>query len=65
MTAQLQHVSGDFFIMYANALNAHNAYFQTYGAAKFRVGVDGKVSDVGLGLEPQMGGDLVWFERVG
>ena len=32
--------------------------------AEFRLGQDGKVKELGLGLDEQMGDEKIWFEKI-
>ncbi|MCJ1469292.1 hypothetical protein MMC07_007925 [Pseudocyphellaria aurata] len=66
-----QHVSGEFFVV-------HDADAYTYEAdqggsrpglhqlekAEFRIGENGTVKEMGIALEPAMGDEKIWFQRL-
>ena len=65
------HVSGEYFILYG--------YMDLYDGkvdmddplqietfkAEFRIGENGEVSEFGAALEAEMGGEKIWFKRIG
>ena len=65
----LTHVSGEFFILrfvsnyYAEHVENNSERINTAKAA-FRLGEDGRVRELGLGLEAEMGEEKIWFTRV-
>ena len=67
---EFEHVSGNFFIIRAHFdLDVKEVdysdpfYIQTF-KAEFRIGEDGKVSELGALLEPAMGEEKIWFRKV-
>ena len=46
-----EHVSGEFFLM-------------GLGKVEFRLGADGRVKKMGITIEPAMGEEMIWWERV-
>jgi hypothetical protein len=62
--AELEHVSGDFFLGQLDMLNAPNIMFREAFPAEFRLGPDAKVTMFGALLEPAMGDEKIWFTRI-
>ena len=60
----LEHVSGEYFVARVNSLTAPGALFEKALPAEFLVGSDGGVRKFGIGLEPDMGEKMIWFDRV-
>ncbi|KAF2757736.1 beta-lactamase/transpeptidase-like protein [Pseudovirgaria hyperparasitica] len=66
-TLDFEHVSGDYFIArtmspsFAPAASFDYQYFE----AEFRIGPDGRPSQVGLTLEAEMGSKKIWFDYLG
>jgi len=59
-----EHVSGEFFVVTSNIVGDLNALFpQTY-KSEFRIGADGKVEQVGIRWEEEMGEEKIWLRRV-
>ena len=68
----LEHVSADYFLLYTR-------YFSFEGwdprelrtstdaaiKAEFRIGEDGRVREMGVDIEPEMGGKKIWWTKVG
>ncbi|KAG9236943.1 putative penicillin-binding protein [Amylocarpus encephaloides] len=62
---ELSHISGNYFMAYADSTTAPGMVFKQALPAEFAVGVDGVVGRVGVAFEPEMGREgRVWFERV-
>lgn len=59
-----EHVSGEYFVVTANIVGDLNALFPQIYPAEFRIGFDGKVKQVGIGWEQEMGEDKVWLGRL-
>lgn len=65
-----EHASGDYFVVIAKHLGDFGALFPDVYPAEFRIGVDGKVSEVGVGWEEEMlgrkeGEEKIWLRRIG
>lgn len=65
-----EHISGDFFAVRGwfdegtGQMDLNNALEVQVIKAEFRTGVDGKVSEMGAALEPMMGEEKIWFEKL-
>lgn len=65
LAADLQHVSGDYFMAYVDSLTAPGLVFKVALPAEFRIGSDGLPSAFGAAVEERMGKDgRIWFDRV-
>jgi hypothetical protein len=61
----LEHISGDYFMAYADSTEAPGMPFKLAAPAEFKVGSDGISKTFGLAVEPEMGpSGRIWFERV-
>ena len=68
-----QHISGEYFLIFVRwfSTEARNEPDDlepgTDGITKaeFRLGEDGHVKEMGVLLEPEMGGDKIWFKKAG
>ncbi|KAL8931478.1 MAG: hypothetical protein Q9216_007189 [Gyalolechia sp. 2 TL-2023] len=66
-----QHVSGEFFLVkgypdiLGSDLDSTDPLEVLLLKAEFRIGEDGAVAAFGADLEPGMGGEKIWFRRVG
>jgi hypothetical protein len=61
----LEHISGDYFMAYADSTEAPGFPFKVAAAAEFKVSPDGTSKTLGLAAEPAMGPNgRIWFERV-
>jgi hypothetical protein len=61
----LEHVSGDYFMAYADSTEAPGTAFKIAAPAEFKVGPEGTSMKFGLAAEPAMGQNgRIWFERV-
>ncbi len=69
----LHHVSGDYFLGHArfailsNTSEASTDYLSDWDnmlPAEFRIGSNGKVTEMGLGNEPEMGKEKLWFRKI-
>lgn len=61
----LEHISGDHFMAYADSLTAPGLVFREAVPAEFKVGGDGVSSSFGIMVEPRMGMDSrIWFDRI-
>ena len=64
------HVSGENFIIHirTNGMTRkpddHEPMRDSVSKAEFRLGQDGKVKKLGLGLEAEMGDEKIWFTKV-
>ena len=61
----LEHVSGEFFLLYTSSLNTNGDFVPTHVAkAEFRLSQAGEVSSLGPAVEREMKEDKIWFKRV-
>ena len=64
------HASGEYFVMYVRVLEEtrtpgdYEPRRDSVSKAEFRLGEDGKVKEMGLQLEAEMGDDKIWFTKV-
>ncbi|KAB8067234.1 beta-lactamase/transpeptidase-like protein [Aspergillus leporis] len=63
MVVSLEHVSGEFWLANLQERNQDPRDHERV-RAEFRIGVDGRVREVGVDLEPEMDGKKIWFLRV-
>jgi hypothetical protein len=62
---RLEHISGDYFMAYADSTEAPGSVFKAAAPAEFKVSSDGISKTLGLAAEPEMGPQgRIWFERV-
>lgn len=61
---ELEHVSGDFFIASLDSVAAPGHIFKERFPAEFVVGADGRPEKFGVRIEPSLGDEKIWFERV-
>jgi len=60
-----EHVSGEYFIAKIDSLVSPGGTFMEAAPAGFKLGIDGKVSSVGIGLESQMGNkERICFQKI-
>ncbi|KAH8821993.1 putative penicillin-binding protein [Xylogone sp. PMI_703] len=59
-----EHVSGEHFLVRANVSGDLNELFPQIYPVEFRIGANGKVKQVGIRWEPEMGEEKIWLERV-
>ena len=57
-----EHVTEDYF--FVSVAIKEYADTRQYSRAQFRIGADGRVKDLGVGLEEAMGNEVIWFERI-
>ncbi|KAF7587625.1 hypothetical protein BBP40_006989 [Aspergillus hancockii] len=62
MEVHLEHVSGEFWLARLEVRNQDPRDYEVV-RAEFRVGLEG-VKAVGVALEPEMSGKLIWFQRI-
>lgn len=63
--ADLEHVTGDYFMAYIDSTSTPDTLFQKAVAAEFVVGPDGAARKFGIAIEATMGTDgRIWFERI-
>lgn len=64
------HISGENFVIYVRALEEtrqpgdYEPMRDSISKAEFRLGVNGKVKELGLLLEPEMGDEKIWFTKI-
>lgn len=64
------HISGENFVIYIQAYGKtrkphdYEPMRDSVSKAEFRLGQDGKVKELGLGLEEEMGDEKIWFTKV-
>ena len=62
---RLQHVSGDFFMAWADSTTAPGTpVLQKAMAAEFRIGPEGRPVAFGIGIEEAMKEEKIWFMRI-
>jgi hypothetical protein len=65
LEANFEHISGDYFMAYADSTEAPGLMFKEAAPAEFKVTSDGISKYFGLAAEPEMGKDgRIWFERI-
>lgn len=65
LSADLKHVTGDHFMVYADSAVAPGGVLKLATAAEFRIGSDGVPKQLGVAIEDMMGKDgRIWFDRV-
>lgn len=65
IAVDFKHVSGDYFMAFADSVNAPGFIFKGALPAEFKVGSDGVSKSFGIALEGEMGLDArIWFERI-
>ncbi|KAG4418237.1 hypothetical protein IFR04_008595 [Cadophora malorum] len=65
IVVDFKHVSGDYFMAFADSVNAPGFIFKGALPAEFKVGSDGVSKSIGIALEGEMGLDArIWFERI-
>ena len=69
--AEFEHVSGEYFIVYAGGAETFDRETEVFlpgqwrvSKAEFRLGPDGKLKELGVLLEAEMGEELIWFKKV-
>ena len=70
LSIDFTHVSGEYFVIYVRLLEDvrepgdYDAMRDSVQKAEIRLGEDGKVKELGLQLEEDMGDDKIWFTKV-
>ena len=70
VSIDFMHVSGEYFVIYVRAYedgrqpDDYEPMREFVKKAEFRLGEDGKVNDMGLQLDDEMGDDKIWFTKV-
>lgn len=65
-----EHVSGEYFLvkgfrdMPEEEVDTKDPWNVLLMKAEFRLGENGKVAEFGVGLEPEMGEEKIWFRRI-
>jgi hypothetical protein len=59
-----EHVSGEFFTVNSEHVADFGALFPDVYSAEFKIGADGRVSEVGIAWEEEMGEEKIWLKRV-
>lgn len=63
------HISGEYFVIYTRAdedsrqADDYDPTRDAVSKAEFRLGQDGKVKELGLALDGEMGDEKVWFTK--
>lgn len=73
LSLSFQHISGEYFLIYVRLFSTETEIapddneIETDGLSKaeFRLGEDGKVQELGVLLEPEMGEGKIWFKKTG
>ena len=72
ISLSFQHISSEYFLVYvrwfsASARSTGSSDFEietdSVSKAEFRLGEDGQVKEMGVLLEPEMGGAMIWFQK--
>ena len=64
VNADLEHISGDYFMVYVDSMTAPGFIFRDPVPAEFKVGADGVSKAFGILAEIEMGLDSrIWFDR--
>ena len=72
ISLSFQHISSEYFLLYVrwfstSARSTTSSDFDietdTVSKAEFRLGEDGQVEEMGVLLEPEMGGAKIWFRK--
>ena len=72
ISLSFQHISSEYFLVYVrwfstSARSTRSSDFEigtdTVSKAEFRLGEDGQVEEMGVLLEPEMGGAKIWFQK--
>lgn len=70
ISIQFTHISGENFVIYVRSSEEtrqpgdYEPMRDIVSKAEFRLGVDGKVKELGLLLEEEMGDEKIWFAKV-
>ena len=64
MKIELQHVSGEFWLATMQIRHQFDPRDWEVVRAEFRVSAAGKAVAVGIEMEPEMGREMIWFDRV-
>ena len=70
LSIDFTHVSGEYFVIYVRPYEDvrepgdYDPMRDLVSKAEMRLGEDGKVKELGLQLEEEMGDDMIWFTRV-
>jgi hypothetical protein len=59
-----EHVSGEYFVVTAKIIGDLNALFPDMYPAEFRIGANGRVKEIGIRWEQEMGEEKIWLIRV-
>ena len=72
ISLSFQHISSEYFLVYVrtfstSARSTRSSDFEigtdSVSKAEFRLGEDGQVKEMGVLLEPEMGGAKIWFQK--
>lgn len=70
ISTDFTHISGENFVIYTRTYEGkresddYEPMRDTVSKAEFRIGQDGKVKKLGLGLDEEMGDEKVWFTKI-
>ena len=73
LSVSFRHISGEYFLIYIRLFSTeteiapddHDIETDGLSKAEFRLGEDGRVQELGVLLEPEMGEAKIWFKRTG
>ena len=64
MKIRLEHASGEFWLATMKIRHQFDPRDWEVARAVFAVSATGKVARVGIEMEPEMEGEMIWFDRV-
>jgi hypothetical protein len=59
-----EHINKDYFLIRSSWFGDFAAWFPDVNPAEFRLGADGKVSEIGIRWEPRLGDRKIWLKKV-
>ena len=60
-----EHITGEYFLVWASGYKTDGpAILEEATKAEFHIGEQGTVERLGINIEPEMGEEKIWFERV-
>ena len=73
LSLSFRHISGEYFLIYVRLFSTETKIapddyeIETDGLSKaeFRLGEDGRVQELGVMLEPEMGEGKIWYKKTG
>lgn len=60
-----EHISGNYFLAHQNCpKRVSESFLNNFLAAEFRIGVDGRVAEMGIAFDDALNGEKIWFKKV-